>query len=257
MNPFFCTQELGLRYNGALVLSGVSLEFFPGCVTAVVGPNGAGKSTLLSILAGLRRNYAGRCLYRGREVRDWARRTFAREAAFIPQMVRIEFPFTVEQVVLMGRTPYCKGLFEGPQDWEAAERAMRLTDVLELRRRDYRSLSGGEKQRTVLASVLAQEPRALILDEPATFLDLQHQIAIHRLLRELARQGMLVLTATHDLNLAAAFADRIVALRQGRVYCDLPPQEALNPSRIQAVFGVQAEVLRTPQGKPWVHYGDG
>lgn len=257
MNPLFCTQELGLSYNGTPVLSGVSLEFSPGCVTAVVGPNGAGKSTLLSILAGLRRNYIGRCLYRGWEVRDWVRRAFAREVAFIPQTVRIEFPFTVEQVVLMGRTPYCKGLFEGPQDWEAAERAMRLTDVLELRRRDYRSLSGGEKQRTVLASVLAQEPRALILDEPATFLDLQHQIAIHRLLRELAHQGMLVVTATHDLNLAAAFADRIVALRQGRVFCDSPPQEAVSASNIQAVFGVQAEVFRTPQGKPWVHYGDG
>lgn len=255
MNPLFRTEELGLSYNGKAVLSGVSLEFSPGCVTAVVGPNGAGKSTLLSILAGLRRNYAGRCLYRGREVRDWARRAFAREVAFIPQTVRIEFPFTVEQVVLMGRTPYCKGLFEGPEDWEAAENAMRLTDVLELRHRDYRSLSGGERQRAILASVLAQEPHALILDEPATFLDLQHQIAIHSLLRELARQGMLVLTATHDLNLAAAFADRIVALRQGRVYCDSPPQEVVSAANIEAVFGVRAEVFRTPEGKPWVHYG--
>jgi iron complex transport system ATP-binding protein len=251
----FATEGLGLRYNSTPVLAEVSVEFRAGEMTAVVGPNGAGKSTLLLILAGLRRHYEGRCLYGGKEVREWPRRSFSREVAFVPQSVRIEFPFTVEQVVLMGRTPYCNGLFEGPEDWEAAERAMRQLGLLELRRRDFRSLSGGEKQRAVLASVLAQTPRALILDEPATFLDLQHQVGIHSLLRDLARQGLLVVTATHDLNLAAAFADRIIVLRQGRVFCDLPPEQAVSAENIESVFGVKAEIIRTASGRPWVYYG--
>lgn len=257
MTLLFSTRDLSLSYNGSQVLAGVSAEFRPGELAAVVGPNGAGKSTLLSILAGLRRNYAGECLYCGKEVRYWPRRAFAREVAFVPQSVRIEFPFTVEQVVLMGRTPYCKGLFEGPEDWEAAEKAMRQLDLLELRQRDFRTLSGGEKQRAILASVLAQSPKALILDEPATFLDLQHQVGIHTLLRDLTRQGMLVVTATHDLNLAAAFADRMIVLRQGRIFCDFPPEQAVNVEHIETVFGVSAEVFRTASGRPWVYYGRG
>lgn len=255
MNPLFAATGLGMSYNGAPVLSGVSLDLPAGQMVSVAGPNGAGKSTLLVILAGLRRQYTGRCVYKGREVRQWPRRPFAREVAFVPQSVRIEFPFTVEQVVLMGRTPYCDGLFESPEDWAAVERAMQLADVLELRRRDFRFLSGGEKQRAILASVLAQSPRALLLDEPATFLDLRHQVAIYGLLRDLARQGLLVVAATHDLNLASAYSDRIVILHRGRVFCDAPPDEALTPAAIREVFGVGAEVVCRSGGRPWVRYG--
>ena len=256
MSALFSLHELGMRYNGTRVLHGATLDFPAAQMATVVGPNGAGKSTLLGIMAGLRTGYLGRCRFGDREIRQWTRRAYAREVSFVPQTVRIEFPFSVEQVVMMGRTPYCDGLFEGPEDHAAVERAMGVTDVLAFRHRDFRSLSGGEKQRTILASVLAQSPRALLLDEPTTFLDLQHQVSIYGLLRDLARQGLLVVAVTHDLNLAAAYSDRVVILRNGEIFCDASPAEVLTREAIREVFHVEADVHRTQSGKPWIYYGD-
>jgi iron complex transport system ATP-binding protein len=255
MSNLFSLSDVGMRYNGTEVLRGATLELGEASMIAVVGPNGAGKSTLLGVMAGLRPQYSGHCLYAGKEVRGWPRRAFAREVSFVPQSVRIEFPFSAEQVVIMGRTPYCDGLFESPEDHEAVERAMAITDTLPFRHRDFRSLSGGEKQRTILASVLAQSPKVLLLDEPTTFLDLQHQVSIYGLLRDLARQGLLVVAVTHDLNLAAAYSDRILALQAGEVVADDAPAEVLNSETIRAVFGVDAEIRQTPAGRPWIAYG--
>jgi len=249
-------RGVGLSYNGTPVLQDVSLEFGAPQFVAVVGPNGAGKSTLLSVMAGLRPGYRGQCLYADREVCRWPRRAFAREVSFVPQTVRIEFPFTAEQVVLMGRTPHAGGLFESPQDRAAVERAMSLTDTLPFRRRDFRSLSGGERQLVILASALAQQSRVLLLDEPTTFLDLGHQIAIYRLLHEISRRDLLIIAATHDLNLAAGFADRIVALRAGRVRACGLPADVLSPAAIRDVFGVQTAIAQGPRGRPWILYGD-
>ena len=256
MNGLFSLRDAGMRYDGVQVLRHATVELSGAQLVAVAGPNGAGKSTLLGIMAGLRPRYEGRCLYEGREVRRWPRRTFAREVSFVPQSVRIEFPFTAEQVVMMGRTPYCDGLFESPEDREAVERAMAITDVLGFRHRDFRSLSGGEKQRTVLASALAQSPRVMLLDEPTTFLDLQHQVSIYRLLRDLSRKGLLVVAVTHDLNLAAAYSDRLLLMRAGEVVADAAPDEVLNRATVQAVFGVDSEIRRTAGGRPWIAYVD-
>jgi len=245
-----------MSYDGAHVLRDVTLEFAGAQFIAVVGPNGAGKSTLLGILAGLRPGYTGRCKYAGAELRRWPRRAFARQVAWVPQSLRIEFPFTAEQVVLMGRTPHCDGLFESPDDFAAVERSMAITDTLAFRARDFRSLSGGERQRVILASALAQQPKTLLLDEPTTFLDLQHQISIYRLLRDLSREGLLVIAATHDLNLAASFADRVVVLHAGSVAADAAPAEVLVPATIREVFGVDSTILRAPDGRPWIFYGE-
>jgi iron complex transport system ATP-binding protein len=221
-------------------------------MTAIVGPNGAGKSTLLSIMAGLRRDFDGECLFRGRDVRKWSRRSFARLVSFVPQSLRLEFPFTAGQVVLMGRAPHADRLFEGPADHAAVERAMQLTDTLPFYHRDFRTLSGGERQRIVLASALAQSPQFLLLDEPATFLDLRHQIGIYRLLGDLCAQGMGVVTVTHDLNTALTYAARVVLLDHGIVAADGPPAEALAPPVIGRIFGVQAEMRGN--GRPWIVY---
>ena len=173
----------------AFGLHDVTFELSEPGLVAVAGPNGAGKSTLLGIMAGLRHPYLGSCEFDGTEVRRWRKRDFARRVAFLPQIVRLEFPFTAEQVVLMGRTPYGGGWYESPADHAAVARAMETADVLAFRDRDFRSLSGGERQRVILASALAQEPDALLLDEPTTFLDLKHQLSMYRLLAELAGAG--------------------------------------------------------------------
>ena len=220
----------------------------PGLV-AIAGPNGAGKSTLVGIMAGLRQPYRGSCQYDDVEVSRWRRRDYARRVAFLPQTVHFEFPFTAEQVVMMGRSPYAGGWFESPEDHAEVARAMEISDTLPFRARDFRTLSGGERQRVILASALAQRPEALLLDEPTTFLDLKHQLAMYKLLAGQARQGMLVVAVTHDLNLALQFADRVILLNEGRIAADGPPQEVLSPANLHQVFGVRAQLE-----SGWLHY---
>ena len=241
----FRLDNTGFAYG----LVDASFELSTPGLVCIAGPNGAGKSTLVGIMAGLREPYRGSCTYDGIEVRRWRRRDFARRVAFLPQMLRFEFPFTAEQVVLMGRTPYSGGWFESPEDRQAALSAMETTGTMAFRSRDFRSLSGGERQRVILASALAQRPEALILDEPTTFLDLKHQLSMYRLLSDLAQQGMLVVAVTHDLNLAIQFADRVLVLDQGRLAGDGAPAEILNPDLIHNVFGVHANIHAG-----WLHY---
>lgn len=253
--PLLEARSLTMRYGEAEVLSAVSVSIGNPALISLTGPNGAGKSTLLSLMAGLRRPSAGECLYRGRPITSWSRHQLARRVAFVPQTLRLDFPFTAEQVVLMGRTPYAGGLFETRQDWDAVERALRLTDTSEFRSRDFRSLSGGERQRVVLASALAQEPETLLLDEPTTFLDLEHQLAIYRLLRRLVdEERLLVIAVTHDLNLAAAYSDRVLALQRGRLLADAPPCDALSVERIREIFRVDAEWVARADGRPWITF---
>jgi len=222
-------------------LHDATFELPPAGFVTIAGPNGAGKSTLLGILAGLRHPYKGECQYRGVEIRRWRRHEFARKVAFLPQSMRLEFPFTAEQVVFMGRAPYADGWFELQEDHAAVARAMATTDTRAFAERDFRSLSGGEKQRVILASALAQEPETLLLDEPTTFLDLKHQLAMYKLLTTLAER-MLIVAVTHDLNLALRFSDYVIVMEEGRIAAQGNPKQALSPPLIHRVFGVHAEL---------------
>ena len=244
----FIARQLGFAYG----LHDASFEFPRHGLITIAGPNGAGKSTLLGILAGLRSPYRGSCAFAGKEVRQWPKREFARKVAFLPQSVRMEFPFTVEEVVLMGRTPYASGWFQTAEDRSAAEESMATTDTLVFRERDFRTLSGGEAQRVILASALTQRPEALLLDEPATHLDLRHQLSLYRLLGDLAK-SMLVVAVTHDLNLALRFSHRVMVLEDGRIAGDGTPADVLNPDLIARVFGVQATVHGGLNGT-WMTY---
>lgn len=255
MSSLVETQGLSFRYGERLAVDAVDLEVQAGELVGVVGPNGAGKSSLMAVLAGVRDGYEGACRIGGREVRLWNRRELARKVAFIPQTVRLEFAFTAEQVVFMGRTPHCRGLFESPADRAAVDRALELTDAGQFAARPYGELSGGEKQRVVLASALAQEPDLLLLDEPTTFLDLRHQLNLYGLLRDLARAGQAVIAVTHDLNLAAAYSDRLVVMACGQKVADGPPGEVLRPDLVERVFGAHVDVIQTAAGKPWAVYG--
>jgi iron complex transport system ATP-binding protein len=256
MSASFELRGVGMRYGAAEVLRRVDLGIEPPRLTTVVGPNGAGKSTLLGIMAGLRSGFDGECLLDGADVRTWNRAEFARRVSFVPQAARIEFPFTAEEVVLMGRAPHAAGLFDSVRDREAARDAMDLTGTFALRGRDFRSLSGGEQQRIILAAALAQDPRALLLDEPMTFLDVHYQVSLYRTLRTLCERGVLVIAVTHDLNLAAAYAQRVIMLSLGEVVVDGPPREAFRPERLRAVFDVPAELLTAPDGRHWIRYAD-
>jgi iron complex transport system ATP-binding protein len=244
----FLAKELGFAYG----LHQVSFELPSHGFVAIVGPNGAGKSTLVGILAGLRVPYHGSCQYDGREVTDWPRRDFARNVAFLPQALRLEFPFTAEEVAFMGRAPYVRGWYASKQDRVAVEHAMQLTDAAEFRHRDIRSLSGGERQRVMLAAALAQEPRTLLLDEPATFLDLKHQLGIYRLLAELGRK-ILVVAVTHDLNLALQFSQHVLVLDRGSLAAQGKPDEILVPALLKSVFQVDAHLFTSGQGS-WMRF---
>ncbi len=247
--------DVGMRYGESTVLRDVTLRLHSGEAVSIVGPNGAGKSTLLQILAGLLPGHLGSCELNQMEVNRWPRRSFARTVGFIPQSIHMEFPFRVEEVVAMGRHAHATGVFETAEDWAAVEDAMRLADCAAFRHRDFRSLSGGERQRAILASALAQRPCILLLDEPTTWLDLRHQVEIHQVLSRLRGEGLLVVMVTHDLNLAAGFADRILVLENGRLAADGSPGEIFTENLIERIFDVRATVRREAGAKPWMIYG--
>jgi iron complex transport system ATP-binding protein len=251
----FELRDVGMRYGASEVLRHANLSFGRGELVAIIGPNGAGKSTLVGIMAGIRPHFSGECLFENRPISGWNRRAFAQSVSVVPQLQQIDFPFSAEQVVLMGRTPFSDGMFESPADAAAVVHAMELTDTVQFRHRDFRTLSGGERQRVILASALAQSPKALLLDEPTTFLDLQHQVSLYRLLRNLCRDGLLAIAVTHDLNLAAAYADRIVLLQNGKVIANGTPAEVIDRAAIQNVFSTEVNIQTGPNGRPWIHYG--
>ena len=213
-------RDVNVTLQRNTILAVPTLHLNSQSLVAVAGPNGAGKSTLLSVLSGLRQQFAGSCFYLGREIRSWSRRELSRKVTVVMQSHPVTFPFSVEEVVLMGRTPHAQGWFESPDDLSAAYQALEKTDSLYLKGRKFSTLSGGEQQRVILAAALAQEPEVLLLDEPSSFLDLTHQIQLYKLLTKLSNEGILVLVITHDLNLAAAYADRLILLDEGRIVAD-------------------------------------
>jgi len=252
----FEIREAGVRYGSADVLSNASLKLYESEFVAIAGPNGAGKSTLLSLIAGLAKPTFGQCLFEGHPAHGWNRREFARRVAVVLQTEPTAFPFTVSDVVAMGRLPHATGLYENGKDTVAIAEALCAVEMERFRHRDFRTLSSGEKQRVLLAAALAQEPQVLLLDEPSSHLDLEHQLSLHRRLRELSGKGLLVVSVTHDLNLAAAYAERIVLLKEGTIRADGPPSEVLSADLLEAVFHVHVKVHQRASGQPWMLYGE-
>ena len=253
---FFDIQDARVRYGQAEVLCGATLRLVAGEFVAIAGPNGAGKSTLLNVIAGLLPPSSGECLYFGRAAGRWPRRDFARRVAVVQQTEAGAFPFLVSEIVQMGRMPHSSGFYETVEDEAAVARAIEMAGIEHFLARDFRNLSSGERQRVLLASALAQEPEVLLLDEPANHLDLQHQLSLHRLLQTLSTNGLLVVAVTHDLNLAAAYASRMILMKEGRIMTAGAPAEVMHPNLIHAVFDVQAEVHHRATGQPWLLYAE-
>jgi iron complex transport system ATP-binding protein len=231
------TRGLRYAYDGRPATREVDLSAGAGEVVGLLGPNGSGKSTLIKILSGVLDGYQGSATIDGREVRDLPRRELARRIAVVPQESVFGFPFTALQIVLMGRHPHLAGLaFETRADIELAEAALERCGASALADRPIHELSSGERQRVVFARALAQQPAGLLLDEPASFLDIRHQVELYDAVRELASCGVTVLTVLHDLNLASEYCDRIYLLREGRVEASGSTSEVLTYSNLTRVF---------------------
>ncbi|HEY8825175.1 MAG TPA: ABC transporter ATP-binding protein [Candidatus Limnocylindria bacterium] len=239
------TTAVTASYGPRVVLHECTFAIGSGEIVAVVGPNGAGKSTLLRVLAGLLRPAAGTVALDGKDLTTLSRSAVARRIAVVPQIFDTLFPFTVREVVALGRTARL-GAFgrASADDVVAVDRAIDELELAHLASRRIDRLSGGERQRAVLAMALAQETAVLLLDEPTVHLDPGHQLATLELLRELGeRRRLAVCAVLHDLNLASAFASRIVAIADGRIVREGTPLEVIHPDLVRAVFGDGLEVI--------------
>ena len=239
-------ERVSFAYRERAVLHEVSLDVAAGQRFGLLGPTGSGKSTLVRLLSGVLRPGGGRIMLGDRALAELSPRELARRVAVVPQETALDFPFTVLEVVLMGRAPHLGGFgFEGDRDLEAAERAMARTGVGELAGRFFHELSGGEKQRVVIARALAQEPEILLLDEPTTFLDIRHVVEIFELLCELSEtHGVTLVVVLHDLNLAALYLNRLAFLKAGRVIASGDPETVLDYRTIRDVYETDVYVHR-------------
>jgi iron complex transport system ATP-binding protein len=223
--------------RGKSIISGISFDLEPGGMLALVGPNGAGKSSLLRCLFRANRSSNGTITLDGIEIGTIPPRDFCRKVATVLQEAPSDFPFSVLDVVIAGRLPHKSGFSWSEEDRAEARHALEHLDLLPLSDRLFSSLSGGEKQRVLIARALAQEPQLLILDEPTNHLDIRHQLEILTLLKEL---GITVIASLHDITLAARFASRVLVLSGGRMLADGPAEASLDPAMIRRAFEVEA-----------------
>jgi len=245
-------EGASVRYSGAprAALDDVTLRVAAGECVALVGPNGAGKTTALRALLGLVPLASGSAFIVGRAVHSWKREELAREVGVVAQREEPAFPVTVADVVAMGRYPYL-GPWQRPgeADRSAVERALAQCDVAGLAGRWVSTLSGGEWQRVRLARALAQDPRALLLDEPSSSLDLRHEMELMETVAALVRsRGLAVLVVSHHLNIAARFADRLVVFSEGRAVADDVPSKVAEPALMSRVFGWPVEAIQLSDG---------
>jgi len=232
-------------YGDEAVVRDVSFSVGRSEFVGIIGPNGSGKSTLLRLMSGYLRAWQGEVHVAGRRVESYGRRELGRLLAVVPQETLVTFPFSVTEMVLFGRTPHVGGFgFDREADLAAARRAMERTETAHLARRAITELSGGERQRVILARALAQEPALLLLDEPAAFLDIRHEVEMYDLLRDLQRQGMTVVSVLHDLNIAALYCDRLLLLHEGRLAQAGTPADVITYATLTAVYGTEVYVAQ-------------
>jgi len=241
-------RDIECHYGAMRVLDGIRMRAGSGEVVGIIGPNGSGKSTLIRTMSGLLKPSDGAVYIDGRRVHEMDIMEVARHMAVVSQEEGSHFEFTVLDVVLMGRTPHIGRLrSETKRDVDIALEAMRDTNTLHLRDRLITELSGGERQRVMIARALTQQPRFLLLDEPTSHLDINHQIEILTLIRRLAKErGLLVVVVLHDLSMATLVCDRLVLLKEGRVVAMGTPEEVITEQNIRDVFGVRVVVRKSP-----------
>jgi len=247
-------SNIRFAYGDAPVLNDVSVSLCAGQVQVLLGPNGSGKSTLIRILLGQLIG-EGSVAWDGRNLHSWRKRDLAKFIAYLPQTPTFQPGQNVLDVLRLGRAPYW-GAFgvESARDAHVVDEISKLLELSDLLHRPMDQISGGQRQRVFIGRCLVQEPRALLLDEPSTFLDIRHHIELCSLLRRLAREhGLAVLMASHDLNLAATFADCMMILRDGKVAAAGRPAEVMQPELLQEIYGVPIGRVDTSDGRPIVY----
>ena len=248
-------KNISFSYGEKNIFVDISARIQDGEFLGLLGPNGCGKTTLLKLLSGVLKPKEGTIEFLQKDLREYSRKEIAHHIAVLPQDNLIDFPFTALEVALMGRAPYLVNFrWESAEDLAIVREAMEQTDCWHLARQDIRSLSGGERERVLLARALSQQPKVLLLDEPTTHLDLKHQRETFHLLQRLHREKKLTLiVALHDLNFAAQSCDRLLILNQGSAATLGTPEQVLTSEKILQVFGVPAVVEKSAAGqRPWI-----
>lgn len=246
--PIRCSG-LACGYGKQVVLRGVILELGAGTTTALLGPNGSGKTTLLKTLVREIPLLEGSVEVLGASLPSLKEPELARKIGYVPQQETPRFGFTIREVVAMGRLAHSEGLFESETDWQKVEEAMARADCAPFADRLMAEVSGGERQRALIARALAQEAPILLLDEPTAHLDPAHHLALGKLIRTLASEGATIVMAIHDLNLASSYSDRAILLHDGEVRLIGDTQDVLHNAELDAVYGVQFERIERP-GRP-------
>lgn len=239
--PLIELTSVGLALDGRAILKNVSLQVFPGELLALVGPNGAGKSSLLSVMSGDVQATTGRALLQGRDVSKYRVDEAARQRSVLMQSNEVSFPFTVAEIVEMGRAPWARTTSLADDNKAIAE-ALEKADVEHLVERRFNQLSGGERARVSLARVLAQRTPVVLLDEPTAALDLKHQESVMKTVREIAGQGRAVVVVVHDLSVAAGYADRVAMVVEGKIAAVGSPREVITAKRVSEVYGVAVDI---------------
>jgi iron complex transport system ATP-binding protein len=241
-------NRVSFSYSNGLVLRDVELSVRKGEMIGLIGPNGAGKTTLIRLISGILNARQGEVKLDGQHAGKLKRNALAREVAVVPQQFSIPFAYRVEEVVMLGRTPFMKPF----HDSSARHRdvIMQSMDVVGIRRlegRYFSELSGGERQKVVLAMALAQEPKLLLLDEPTAHLDISHQVEILELLAHMNEEGRLtIIAAMHDLNLASAYFKRLILMKEGAIVADGPPERVLTSATVGSTFSVPVHIQPHP-----------
>lgn len=239
MKRAYQLSEVYFRYGDSWVLEDISFDVMEGEMLGIIGPNGSGKSSLLKLLSRLNTPQQGDISLRAVDLALMDQADLAKTTAMVPQESTFFFPYTVGEVVMMGRTPHLRGrLFEGRHDIEVVREVMRWMDIAGLGERPVTEISGGERQRVVIARALAQEPDILILDEPTASLDIAHQVEIYHILTRLNEErGLTIILSSHDLNLAAQYCHRMILMSKGRIYAAGTPTEVITEEHIREVYG--------------------
>jgi len=244
-------QNLSHAYGDLPVLNNITFSVSKGDFFIIIGPNGSGKTTLMKMLSGILKPQNGQLEIMGRSIDKYTRKNLAQTIAFVPQTIPVDFPFTVTEIVLMGRSPYLGILgLEQEIDLEIAQRAITFTGIEHLAHRKLDQLSGGEQQRVFIARAICQQPQVILLDEPTSSLDLAHQVRLMDLMERLKTdKGVTVVMVSHDVNLAAMYGNRLLLLNQGQIMRLGPPEEVLTFQTLEETYGCTLLVDESPLGK--------